>query len=170
MKSKILKLLFVALFIAISFPSRIHALGIGGSISGGTGVKLWNSNYLSGKENYISIGGNLLFDTCVSKDKLFNYRLKMGYNRYFLTLYDLQNVIVDNTFGFGFVRNKKIRAWAGFSIGLNYMKTQYSDITISSNYSINNNTAMIWWNLIEEKYNRNFYGLNMGSPPASTIT
>lgn len=74
------------------------------------------------------LGTQVIFDTAVAKDKLFNYRLNFECDTIttqkdfiFANLsYNTNRLTVANTFGFGFVRTKYLRVWAGPHIALSY--------------------------------------------------
>jgi hypothetical protein len=66
-------------------------------------------------------GTNVVMDTAVAKNQLFNHRLSLEcYNtierRDYLIYnysYSLNRLVLANTFGFGFIRTRFVRLWAG---------------------------------------------------------
>jgi hypothetical protein len=74
------------------------------------------------------LGTQVIFDTVVAKDRLFNYRLSMDCENYTVQrdlifgnlYYNTNRLTVSNTFGFGFFRTNRIRLWAGPQFSLSY--------------------------------------------------
>lgn len=121
-------LLIVIVLISIFLISNYaHAVGIGVYADSGIGYIKWKyGDMYMGKYTFIKplnyfIGGGLILDTCVSEDKLFNYRLNLGYNRLIqsheIKMHQLTWV---NTFGFGILRTELIRLWLGPQLGMGY--------------------------------------------------
>ena len=79
-------------------------------------------------EDHYGLG--LVLDTAVAKDQLFNYRVDLGYERVeanyegFTYRYSPSTrqhgdgISLDNAFGFGIIRNSKMRLWIGPAIRL----------------------------------------------------
>ena len=77
-------------------------------------------------------GFGFVFDTNVSKDAVFNYRLQIGYSGLDADNdsgwdyssrhdeFDGYRISFDNTFGFGIVKTSNFRLWLGPQIHLNY--------------------------------------------------
>jgi hypothetical protein len=73
-------------------------------------------------------GIDIVYDTAVAKDCLFNYRLNIECytitekinNLYLNNTRDANHIVFSNTFGFGFVRTQFIRLWAGPQFSLAY--------------------------------------------------
>jgi hypothetical protein len=72
------------------------------------------------------VGGGFVLDTAVAKDKLFNYRLNIGVETFVSDLdelaieMDMAGVAIDNTFGFGVLRNDSVRLWLGPRLRVGY--------------------------------------------------
>jgi hypothetical protein len=74
------------------------------------------------------VGIDIIFDTSVAKNRLFNYRLSIDCDTYtdrkdylFLNYsYNVNRLVCANTFGFGFVRTQYMRIWAGPQLALSY--------------------------------------------------
>ena len=70
-------------------------------------------------------GFGFVLDTTVATDRLFNYRLNIGYKQVDLEYHncelDLSGISIENTFGFGVFRNKALRIWLGPQINLSYL-------------------------------------------------
>lgn len=152
-------LIAIATLIVISFSKSLSAYGVGAYVNGGIGESRLTSyyfytpppmylNYSFKGINYI-VGGGLLFDTYLSDDFLFNYRLQLGFDEFRYpkspdTIYPEYNYIpgisydrafrlsLKNTFGIAFFRNNLLRAWAGLSISSVYYPNNLS----SDNYHI----------------------------------
>lgn len=106
-----------------------YAVGIGIYATGGTAMSNWmveNENF--GSSTDYCFGGGLLIDTAVAKNKLFNYRMAIGYEWYGSNNPSLYNVKPDynfahkfdmsHTFGLGIYRTKTLRFWVGPEVGL----------------------------------------------------
>jgi hypothetical protein len=70
------------------------------------------------------VGAGFVLDTNVARDRLFNYRLNVGYqrsSRHFdgLEDEDSNGLSLNNTFGFGFYRTPQLRLWAGPAVRIN---------------------------------------------------
>lgn len=114
---QIIKPIASILVVLFYFEAIVHATGIGvfGSVAGDQRLKLFT-------------GGGLIIDTNCATDKLFNYRLAIGGNRFIIsrdeTLADPSNLDLItkfsflNTFGFGLVRKESFRFWLGPQIGV----------------------------------------------------
>ena len=141
--------LFFIIFILVTPPTVpvAYATGMGLYFSAGLGEsefdEEWSGNIwadLNTKGDSNTFGGGLVFDTAVAKNKLFNYRLNIGYEKLEYKADSIFNdtantditdstqdyqlyfhrVVLDNTFGFGVVRNKNWRLWIGPQIRLGY--------------------------------------------------
>ena len=100
---------------------------------------LWYDLESSGDAKFFGFG--FILDTAVAKDKVFNYRLQIGYEN---AEYDIDSVynedlninisanvsnfeldidrfVIDNTFGFGIVRIPNFRLWIGPQLRIGYM-------------------------------------------------
>jgi hypothetical protein len=77
---------------------------------------------------YNLTGNDLVVDTAVAKNRLFNYRLNIACDsgtayRDFLSSrisYTVNRLMWSNTFGFGLVRSRFMRVWAGPQLSLSY--------------------------------------------------
>jgi hypothetical protein len=70
-------------------------------------------------------GAGLSVDTNVASDKLFNYRLDLGYQRVEQDFHsgpglDGDGLVLDNAFGFGVLRNENVRLWIGPGVRLSF--------------------------------------------------
>lgn len=129
MKKKIFLLVVVAVSLSLFQAHTLFAAGIGinGSFGGG------QSTLQNNVSKVISFGGGLVFDTNLSKNALFNYRLNVD----FLANHDdgdipffrwiinqkepfevSYNLETRHSFGFGIVRRNGIRLWAGPQIAI----------------------------------------------------
>ena len=144
--------LLVAAGIIFSSPSgsdNAHAFGVGGYLTYGSGnvdfeerydpEDLWASLDNKGDQSHFGIG--FVFDTAVAKNKLFNYRLQIGYEAVeydihtvfnkdtgvdlsgFVTDFtvDVDMIVFDNSFGFGIVRKENFRLWIGPQLRVGYL-------------------------------------------------
>jgi hypothetical protein len=107
----------------------IYGNGIGLK-GGGGGYYRYNSYGSSYPSDYLyGYGGGIILDSAVAKDKIFNYRFKAGYDRYYASItsssskFDPTNrYSMSQTFGFGIVRNEDTRFWIGPQIGFHYFR------------------------------------------------
>ena len=78
-----------------------------------------------------------MLDTAVASNDVFNYRLAAGYDNAiesggrFFNRYSANRVLLSNVFGFGVVRSKYIRLWAGPQLELG---CQFNKVSKSSYY------------------------------------
>ena len=128
---------------------RAHALGLGGYISYGTGSvdfeESWDTEdpwaRLENSGDVSHFGFGFLLDTAVAKNRIFNYRLQIGYEASEYDIdsvfnqetgtdispiisdfkVDIDQIVFDNTFGFGIVRRQNFRLWIGPQIRIGYM-------------------------------------------------
>ncbi|MCU0847235.1 MAG: hypothetical protein MUD12_05040 [Spirochaetes bacterium] len=68
------------------------------------------------------LGGGLMFDSCLFKDRLINYRLGINFGSYA----GVFSYGFFNTLGFGLIRSESIRLWAGPQIGLRMIQDTQS--------------------------------------------
>lgn len=134
-----------------------HAIGLGGYLTFGKGNSELNSEYDDGSEDEFESNGDaevrgigFLLDTAVAKDRVFNYRLQIGFEKTEYDFDELKNTktnenltpdlnnfeldierfVIDNTFGFGIVRKESFRLWIGPQVRIGYMSGDGS-ITVS---------------------------------------
>ena len=129
----------VMLFYSL-LTSNAMAIGLGFKITGGSGESDWNYDSLfqdttgtyssegdfSSDDSYSGFG--FVFDTNLAKDKLFNYRLEIGFeDKEYKTKgggkIELDGIHIINDFGFGIIRSENLRLWIGPELKL----TQLSD-------------------------------------------
>ena len=72
-------------------------------------------------EDHFGVG--FTFDTAVASDRLFNYRASVGYQHVDAKYEGFENedgngISIDNAFGFGIVRNSRMRLWVGPAVRL----------------------------------------------------
>jgi hypothetical protein len=127
----------------------VQALGIGGYFTYGSGKVEFKEDWSNSDEYFEQrskgdatyVGGGFILDTAVAKDKVFNYRLQLGFERGKFEFdsvrdedldidisdnvenfeLDVNQYILDNTFGFGIVRTEFFRLWLGPQIRLGFM-------------------------------------------------
>jgi hypothetical protein len=114
--------LILALIVGLFFCSEsLYALGIGfyGDFNSGLTVgKYLNSHWAP--------GGGLIIDSNVSQDKIFNYRLELGYDWFNVSWFpgssadyyfdSCSKLSSNHYFGIGIIRTKDIRFWVGPNI------------------------------------------------------
>jgi hypothetical protein len=90
------------------------------------------------------VGIDVVMDTAVAKNRLFNYRISLECDntiqkRDYLFCdysYNVNRLVLANTFGFGFIRTRFVRLWAGPQFALSYeFKNTSSTISDSKMYS-----------------------------------
>jgi len=142
MKKIILSFLIAIILI---FPSGKSVFGLGislirqDSVAGMPAMQPFHSSLFNQLIN--SLGGtDIVVDTAVAKNQLFNYRLSLEcYNMterkdylIFNYSYSLNRLVLANTFGFGFIRTRFVRVWAGPQLTVSYEFTNRSDSILNS--------------------------------------
>lgn len=124
MRKVMIKLLLSFGIILIAIQS--YAIGIGVHFASGA---VLHRGYGNNKVcDYPSFGGGFIVDTVVAKNDLFNYRMQLDYINYmrdvnhdiFKKNDNLDIVSVQNSFGFGIVRQTRFRYWIGPHVQLMY--------------------------------------------------
>ena len=118
----LIHLLVVLLVFGFMAP-QASAIGLGGYFSVGSGSGEWDAEDEDDNEWDIETddtgsGFGFVLDTAVAKDRVFNYRLNIGYERKDYedengNTLEIDNFVVVNDFGFGVVRTPQIRLWLG---------------------------------------------------------
>jgi hypothetical protein len=131
--------------IILLFPSvkSVFGLGVGlirqDSIAGMPTVQPSYSSLFNQLINHLS-GIDIVMDTAVAKNQLFNYRLSLecsntterkDYLIYNFS-YSLNRLVMANTFGFGFIRTRFFRVWAGPQVTVTYEFTNRSSSILNS--------------------------------------
>jgi len=83
--------------------------------------------------DYNHFGGGIFFDSRLAANRIFNYRIALIYEK---VTYDgsrsdnyFARFAVDQSFGFGILRNKNVRLWLGPQVRLAYMSWQDNNPT-----------------------------------------
>jgi len=103
--------------------SQSLGIGLGAYFTTGSGSGEWTAQDEDSDEWDIETNDNgsgfgFVLDTAVAKNRVFNYRLGIGFERKDYeneaneTL-EIDNFVIENDFGFGLVRTPKIRLWLG---------------------------------------------------------
>ncbi len=134
---------FVA--IVLLFQPAKSALGLGISLirqDSVLGLPPMQQAYSSPIYHLINcLGGiDLVVDTAVAKNQLFNYRLSLEcYNTIerkdyliYNYSYSLSRVVLANTFGFGFFRSRFLRVWAGPQFTISYEFRNWNNFILNS--------------------------------------
>lgn len=120
------------LFFALAFTFGLHdaqAVGLGFYGSFGGGKADWSpdtSTNFDFDKKTSHLGFGLVMDTAPASDKLFNYQLNMGYDRFSNTNgnawgnADLEGFTISNNFGFGGLINSSTRLWFGPEIQIHW--------------------------------------------------
>ncbi len=108
--------------------ASVQAVGLGFYISGGATTADWEDDYADEFEvDHDLLECGIIFHTAVAEDRLFNYRLTLGYRQITMSQdgYDnefkAEGFTMGHTFGFALVRARAVRLWLGPKIGLTYM-------------------------------------------------
>jgi hypothetical protein len=144
-----LKLIFFTGTLLVSMSllsSQVNATGLGIYGTTGKGNYVWTYHKsdipdfdVDSKVSRLGIG--FVLDTCLAMDKLFNYRLNIGYSK--VTIDNEEHAVIKsdikaneyhlyNTFGFGVFRSEIVRLWLGPQIGFGYINGEY-DTTSPAN-------------------------------------
>jgi len=126
---KIFLCLIMMASVMLVFSTSARAAGIGG-YGFFSYTDLYLEDYDTNSDNYC-FGGGFVFDTNLSQDRLFNYRLNVGLGWVAIQPDSKYDDLVDapggvafeiiNTFGFGIVRTSTLRLWLGPQIGFRYV-------------------------------------------------
>ena len=155
---------FIVILVSFFCVADSQAIGLGIYATGGGGTADltedweedtdWSRLDTDGDTRYF--GGGFVLDTNVAKDRVFNYRLNVGYegakyeadkiinevtdenltdaiDNYEI---DMNRFVFDNTFGFGVFRNRSVRIWLGPQVRFGY-------ITGEGDYKINGETRRL---------------------------
>lgn len=109
------------LMAVLSWPVSSSAVGLGVYV--GESRVEYDTDFDSIDADIRSFG--FVLDSAVAADRVFNYRLELGYGR---SEYDLpldmtiktDVYTINNTFGFGVVRTRVVRLWLGPQLGIYY--------------------------------------------------
>jgi hypothetical protein len=127
-----------ALFVALAAP-QAWAIGMGlNSLDAPSFIPPTRTlNFSSAFDRlvYNLAGKDLIIDTAVAKNRLFNYRLNISIDtftvyqdRFFRNVsYTVNRLTWANTFGFGLWRSRYVRLWAGPQIALSYQFSNRAD-------------------------------------------
>lgn len=120
--------ILLALVVALLTPIQdAHATGLGFYAEYGNVFDGKLENTVLGDVDYDEdhFGGGFSVDTNVAADRLFNYRLDVGYQHvegdyglYGKT--DGDGIVLDNAFGFGVLRNERVRVWLGPAVRFSF--------------------------------------------------
>jgi hypothetical protein len=126
------RLLLTLLVVFVCGSSQAHAAGFGlyGSLGGGRADWTVDETSLTtldfGKDTgHVSVG--LAMDTAPASNKLFNYQLNLGYDRFRNTgggawgPADFEGLVVSNNFGFGSMISPTTRFWFGPEIRVTWL-------------------------------------------------
>lgn len=129
---------FVAM--VLFFTSEAWAIGLGLYGSAGSGsadVKINCSGCDTFKNDAKHIGFGFILDTTVAQDALYTYRLNISYEQLMFQNkldstdeVELDSLVIDNDFGFGVVRKKKVRLWLGPELRVSYSSGKVKDTNI----------------------------------------
>lgn len=123
--------IFCLIVLCVFLASSAMAVGIGfytGYGKGSTDWEIdddWNTYDLNAESERVGFG--FVLDTAVAKDRIFNYRLKLGYEDRIDKFDDgdkvkLKGFVWSNAFGFGVVRTPVFRLWLGPQLDVSYYK------------------------------------------------
>lgn len=130
---RILTINYLAVFFLCSFfLADAMAAGIGFNLTGGGASTEWEVEqdfspyYEYDRDVDVARGGiGLIFDTTVAKNRLFNYRLNIGSEAVEYDIdgggtFETTGWFMSHDFGFGLIRKKNLRLWAGPEVRLSY--------------------------------------------------
>lgn len=128
---KFITVLFATMVMAMASLQSAHAIGIAlNRQDNRLDLPVPGASYGSLFNRLVDrmVGTQVIFDTVVARDRLFNYRLSMDCENFAIQRdyifgslsYDTNRLTISNTFGFGFYRTNRIRLWAGPQFSLSY--------------------------------------------------
>ena len=122
---------FVLFCVIAIFASNAGAVGLGGYIEYGSGSSDWNAddlyNFWDFETDTTFTGYGFVLDTNVARDRLFNYRLQIGYEKEDEKVkttgekLSLKGISITNDFGFGVLRTPQVRLWLGPELKFAYL-------------------------------------------------
>lgn len=129
---KLVTAVLVVLLGIIAGSSQVHAAGFGlyGSVSGGSTdwtVDNWSSTTLDFSKDTRHVNFGMMLDTAPARDKLFNYQLSIGYDRFRNTnseawgTADFEGLVISNCFGFGALITPSLRFWMGPEVRVTWL-------------------------------------------------
>lgn len=125
----------IALLMAsvISITPALHAIGVGGYFTTHYGwyrfvadesIKMSDSTFGGIKKpapgKPVILGGGVVWDTCLAKDELVNFRQHIGFDSHLKSTVRLTQFGLTNTLGFAPVRTGLLRFWLGPQLNLHY--------------------------------------------------
>jgi hypothetical protein len=123
-KSSSYALLFIVGFItSLAYSTQAMAVGNGFYVQLGSGTANWTAEDDFDRWDFDSdtshFGAGYVLDTASGSNRLFNYRLQLGYESYTDRVKDsrselkFDSFIIDQDFGFAVARNEAFRFWIG---------------------------------------------------------
>jgi hypothetical protein len=121
-------LLVASFVIVLLWSSSSFAVGFGAFVDGafGSGSAEWDRDNRSFDIDSRTFAVGFALDTATTNEKLFNYRLNLGYIRHEFedehnNTVKTNGVYAENIFGFALVRNENFRWWAGPLLRVGYL-------------------------------------------------
>jgi hypothetical protein len=121
-------LLVASFVIVLLWSSSSFAVGLGAFVDGavGSGSAEWDGGSSSFDIDARTFAVGFALDTATTNERLFNYRLNLGYVRHEFedesnTTIKTSGVYAENIFGFALVRNENFRWWAGPLLRVGYL-------------------------------------------------
>lgn len=113
------------------YSTQAMAIGKGFYLQLGSGSSSWDLEDSYGFQwsfdaDTDHAGVGFVLDTAPAEDRLFNYRFQIGYEQFVRkessTSYkmDMDSLVIDQDFGFGIVRNERIRFWIGPQLRISF--------------------------------------------------
>ena len=131
--------ILIAIFVTLFFVSNASALGLGFYGSFGSGSGEWEVDPEDAPDYTVDTdnehrGLGFVLDTAVAKDKVFNYRLQVGLDKWEEedsagNKFEIDGFVVDNDFGFGVFRRENFRLWLGPELRIEYGEGVLNDNT-----------------------------------------
>ena len=132
--------ILIVMFAIVFFIPNAFALGLGFYGSLGSGKGDWEIDPDSGTDYEVDTENKhrsfgFVLDTAVAKDKVFNYRLQVGLDRWEEEFtktgdkFEMDGFVVEHDFGFGVVRRENFRLWLGPELRIEYGEGIYNDDT-----------------------------------------
>jgi hypothetical protein len=121
-------LLVASFVIILLWSSSSFAVGLGAFVDGavGSGSAEWDGSSRSFDIDSRTLAVGFALDTATTNERLFNYRLNVGYVRH--EFEDESNITIktngiyaENIFGFALVREESFRWWAGPLLRVGYL-------------------------------------------------
>lgn len=112
--------------ILFALSAQAYAVGLGLYVSQGSGDADFDGTYSNFSADTEQSAIGFTFDTNLSKNRVFNYRLGVEKGTLKFNQFEVDEVAVTNDFGFSLVREDNLRIWIGPELRISFQDKQES--------------------------------------------